>query len=238
MKKNTILIIMLLAVAGIICAAPQNPNSLTAKEKAEGWRLLFDGTTFNGWRGFLQKEVPAQAWKIEGGVLKTVPKVKGESHIITTDKFNDFEFSWEWNISTGGNNGIKYFVTEARPSAPGHEYQMIDDPNNADAKTGPKRQTASFYDVLPAADDKPLKPAGQWNLSRVVVRGNHVEHWLNGKKVLEYELGSEAVKAGLAKSKFSKLPDFGTKIQGHIMLTYHGDECSFRNVKIRELPAK
>jgi hypothetical protein len=236
--KKTILIIMLLAITGMIVAAPQSPNSLTTKEKAEGWRLLFDGTTFNGWRGYLQKEVPSAAWKIEGNVLKTVPKAKGELNLITTDKFNDFEFSWEWSIAPGGNNGIKYFVTEARPSAPGHEYQMIDDQTNAENKNGPTHATAAFYDVLPASDDKPLKPAGQWNVSRVVVRGNHVEHWLNGKKVLEYELGSDAVKAGIAKSKFSKFPDFGTKIQGHIMLTYHNDECSYRNLKIRELPVK
>ena len=237
MKKNAIAIILLLAVAGLLLAAPQNPNTLTPKEKADGWRLLFDGTTFNGWRGYLEKGVPAAGWKIEDNVIKTVPKVKG-GNLITVDKFNDFEFSWEWNIGAGANNGIKYFVTEARPSAPGHEYQMIDDATNAENKNGPTHATGAFYDVLPAVDDKPLKPAGQWNQSRVVVRGIRVEHWLNGKKILEYDLGSEAVKAGLAKSKFSKLPDFGTKLQGHIMLTYHNDECSFRNLKVRELSAR
>ncbi|HYK88502.1 MAG TPA: DUF1080 domain-containing protein, partial [Acidobacteriota bacterium] len=145
---------------------------------------------------------------------------------------------WEWKIAPGGNNGVKYFVTEARPSAPGHEYQMIDDAANPDGKVGANHLTASFYDVLAPADDRPVRPAGQWNQSRILVRGNHVEHWLNGKMVLEYELGSERVKAGLARSKFRNLPDFGTKIPGHIMLTYHYDECWYRNVKIRELPTK
>ena len=98
--------------------------------------------------------------------------------------------------------------------------------------------TASFYDVLPPTDQKPVKPAGEWNSSRIFVQGNHVEHWLNGSKVLEYELGSEQVKAGVAASKFKKFPDFGTKIKGHIMLTDHHDEAWYRNLKIRELPAR
>lgn len=236
MKKNALMIITLFALAALVLFGQENPNTLTPKEKAEGWKLLFNGTSFDGWRGYKQTGVPA-CWKIEDGLLKAIPKVKG-ADLITTQKFDDFEFSWEWNISAAGNNGIKYLVTEERPGAPGHEYQMIDDAANEERNNGPKHATASFYDVLGPADDKPLKPAGQWNLSRVLVRGNHVEHWLNAKKVLEYELGNDAVKAGLAGSKFKNFPDFGTKIQGHIMLTYHNDECWFRNIKIRELPAK
>ena len=130
---------------------------------------------------------------------------------------------------------MKYFVTEARPSAPGHEYQMIDDLENLDARTSPLRLTAAFYDVLPAAADKPLKPVGEWNESKIVVRGNQVEHWLNGRQVLAYELGSAEVKAGIAKSKFEKEPGFGDKIAGNIMLTYHSDDCWFRAIKVREL---
>ena len=181
--------------------------------------------------------MPEAGWKIENGLLKTVPGVKGRE-LITVRTFNDFEFSWEWRIGPAGNNGIKYFVTEDRPAAPGHEYQMIDDERNPDGKVGPHRTTAAFYDVLAPAADRPTKPAGEWNQSRVVVSGNRVEHWLNGKKVLQYELGSDRVKKGLATSKFKGFADFGTKIQGHIMLTYHQDECWFRNLKVRELPAK
>ncbi len=237
MKKSALLAVACLILGGSTLVGQENPNSLSQKEKADGWKLLFNGTSFDGWRGYRRADMPPAGWKIEDGLLKAVPKVKG-TDIITSEKFDNFEFSWEWNIAAGGNNGITYFVTEERPGAPGHEYQMIDDAANEERNNGPTHATAAFYDVLGAADDKPLKPAGQWNQSRVLVQGNHVEHWLNGRKVLEYELGSDQVKTGLAKSKFAKFPDFGSKIQGHIMLTYHNDECWFRNLKIRALAAK
>ena len=228
-------------VAAILLLPPAvraaDQNQLTDSERKVGWKLLFDGTTTRGWRGYKMAAMPAKGWKVEDGLLKKVGGEQG-GDIITEEKFNDFELSWEWRISPGGNNGIKYLVTEDRPSAPGHEYQMIDDTRNSDARIGPQRATASFYDVLPPADDKPLKPAGEWNQSRLRVQGNHVEHWLNGKKVLEYELGSEAVKAAVAKSKFKNAPGFGGKIKGHILLTDHHDECWFREIKIRELNPK
>ncbi len=230
--KSLPVLLALLACAALAHAAEL--NTLTDAEKKDGWQLLFDGKTFNGWRGYRQKAMPAAGWEIQDGTLKTVAKVKG-SEIITEQKFKDFELSWEWRIAPAGNNGIKYFVLEERPKAPGHEYQMLDDDGHPDGKIGPHRQTASFYDVLPPAQDKPLKPVGEWNLSRILIKGDHVEHWLNGAKVLAYELGSDELKAGLAKSKFKGIPDFGTKVEGHIMLTYHGDECWFRNVKIRVL---
>jgi hypothetical protein len=206
-------------------------NELTAAEKKAGWTLLFDGKTLAGWRPYNKK--PAGGWEVVDGTLHAIAKVKGVE-LITEKKYNNFEFSWEWKLPEAGNNGVKYFVTEARPGAPGHEYQMIDDARHPDGKIGPHRQTAAFYDVIPAAD-RPTKPVGEWNASRITVKGNRVEHWLNGKNVLSYELGSDVVKAGLAKSKFAKYPDFGTKIDGHIMLTYHQDNCWYRNIKIREL---
>ena len=206
-------------------------NELSPAEKSAGWTLLFDGKTLNGWRPYNHK--PAGGWEVVDGTLHAIAKVKGVE-LITEEKFHDFEFSWEWKLPEAGNNGVKYFVTEARPGAPGHEYQMLDDARHPDGKIGPHRQTAAFYDVIPAAD-RPTKPVGEWNASRIVVKGNRVEHWLNGKNVLSYELGSDIVKAGLAKSKFAKYPDFGTKIDGHIMLTYHQDNCWYRNIKIREL---
>ena len=226
-----------LAVLACLIAArtaAAEPNQLTASEKKAGWKLLFDGKTTKGWRGYKLSAMPAKGWRIEDGILKKVGREQG-GDIITEEKFNDFDLTWEWRISPGGNNGIKYLVTEDRPSAPGHEYQMIDDTKNPDAKVGPHRGTASFYDVLPPSDDKPLKPVGEWNQSRVLIQGNRVEHWLNGKKVLEYQLGSDAVKAAIAKSKFKGSPGFGEKIKGHILLTDHHDECWFRNIKIREL---
>ena len=227
------------AVAVLTCctaftAFNAEPNQLTDAEKQAGWKLLFDGKTTQGWRGYGKQTFPDKGWTVEDGILKKVAKVRG-GDIITGETFGDFDLSWEWRISLAGNNGIKYLVTEDRPSAPGHEYQMIDDQRHPDAKVGPHRATSSFYDVLPPADDKPLKPVGEWNLSRVVVQGNHVEHWLNGKKVLEYELGSDALNAAIAKSKFKNSTGFGTKIKGHIMLTDHQGETWYRNIRIREL---
>ncbi|MFA6542989.1 MAG: DUF1080 domain-containing protein [Limisphaerales bacterium] len=223
------------ALAALLALAPGCATSPRSQARdGEAWQPLFDGRTFNGWRGYRQQAMPAAGWEIQDGMLKTVPKVKG-GEIITERKFKDFDLSWEWRISPAGNNGIKYFVTEERPKAPGPEYQMLDDTGHPDGKIGPHRQTASFYDVLPPAKDKPLKPVGEWNHSRILVQGDHVEHWLNGAKVLAYDMGSEEVKAALAKSKFKGFPDFGTKVEGHIMLTYHNDECWFRNLKIRSL---
>ncbi len=237
MKRFALICVAVFLACGLVFAADTNPNQLTAKEKAAGWRLLFDGNTLQGWRGYKLAGPPEAGWEIQDHLLKTVPKVKGKE-LITVDKFNDFEFSWEWKVAPAGNNGVKYFVTEDRPGAPGHEYQMIDDESNPDGKVGLHHATAAFYDVIPAPAERPLKKAGEWNQSRIVVQGNKVEHWLNGKMVLAYELGSEQVKAGLAKSKFAKYPDFGTKIQGPIMLTYHNDECWYRNIKIREIKTK
>ena len=213
-------------------AARAADNELTPKEKAAGWQLLFDGQSFDGWRRYLHK--PAAGWEVKDGTLHALPKVRG-SELITEKKFNDFELSWDWRIAEAGNNGVKYLVTEDRPKSPGLEYQMIDDARHPDGKIGPHRQTAAFYDVLPPAADKPIRPAGEWNTSRIIVRGHHVEHWLNGRNVLAFELGSPAVKAGLARSKFKNEPGFGDKIAGHLMLTYHSDECWYRNVKLREL---
>jgi len=226
-----------LALAGLLasCATiPPAPNTLTATEKAAGWQLLFDGQTLHGWRGFRVATQPPPGWEVRDGTLKTVAKVNG-AQLITERQFTDFELSWEWRIAVAGNNGVKYFVTEARPNAPGPEYQMLDDEKHPDGKKA-IHQTGSFYDVLPPTTDQSRKTPGEWNASRIIVRGNHVEHWLNGTNVLTYELGSPEVKAGLAKSKFSRERGFGDKIAGPILLTYHQDECAFRNIKIRELP--
>lgn len=214
--------------------ASDNPqsNTLTPEEKSAGWQLLFDGKTTQGWRSFRKRTFPDRGWVVENGTLKHVAGAGG-GDIITEKTFKNFDFQWDWEIPPHANNGIKYFVTEKRSQGLGHEYQMIDE---ADVGRDGKHSTASFYDVLPPAPDKPLNPPGQWNHSRVLVQGNHVEHWLNGKKVLEYDLGSDEVKKAIGKSKFHSVPDFGEHIVGHILLTDHHDEASFRNVKIRELP--
>lgn len=210
-------------------AADALSNTLTDSEKAAGWRLLFNGTSLDGWRGFKKTGPPTSGWEVKNGVLTCVKGGKG-GDIITTDQFDDFELSWEWSMPPKSNNGIKYFITESRPGAIGHEYQMIDDTLAHDAQSS----TASFYLVVAPNEKKKVKPFGEWNHSRVLVQGNHVEHWLNGAKVLEYELGSPAILEQVAKTKFKGVAGFGTKIRGHILLTYHSDECNFRNVKLRE----
>lgn len=234
----TCLFASVLVFAGVSAAEESGTaNTLTTAEREAGWKLLFDGRTTQGWRSYRKETFPEKGWIVEEGCLKKVARVRG-GDIVTEATFDNFDLSWEWRVAVGGNNGVKYLVTEERPGAPGHEYQMVDDQRHPDAAKGPKRVTASFYAVVPVPLDRPSRPAGEWNRSRVTVQGNHVEHWLNGVKVIEYELGSDAVKAAIAESKFKDAPGFGTKIQGRIMLTDHGDECWFRNIKIRQLRSK
>ena len=219
--------------------APGAANQLTAAEKKGGWILLFDGKTMNGWRGYRRPDATGNRWKVEDGLLTVDPgdgkDTRGQRDIVTTATFDRFELSWEWRVSEGGNSGLKYFVLEDLDSAIGHEYQMIDDERHADAKIGPHRQTAAFYDVLPAAN-RPLRPAGQINQSRVVSDGKTVEHYLNGTRVLRYELDSPALREAIAKSKFKDVARFGKLQNGHILLQDHGDKVWYRNIKIRRLP--
>jgi Domain of Unknown Function (DUF1080) len=188
--------------AGLRAEEPA-PNTLTAAEKAAGWKLLFDGKTTQGWR-----------------------------NLGSVEAFDNFELNWEWSFPPKCNNGIKYFVNERRRGTPGPEFQMIDDA----LEKQPKHMTGSFYDVLPPKEHAPVRFAPEVNQARLVVRGNHVEHYLNGEKVLEYDCGSDEVKAALTKSKFKNAAGFGEKFQGPILLTDHSDECWFRSLKVRELP--
>lgn len=201
-----------------------------------GWTALFDGRTLAGWRPYgKQAGTPiGPGWRVDDGLLHKLPGVKG-GDIVTAKAYHDFELEWVWRLAKDANNGVKYCVDETRPAAPGYEYQMLDDFSSKWNKLHAKALTAAFYEVLPPSADKPVKPAGEWNISRVVVKGNHAEHWLNGQKVLSYTFGSEAVRAGVADSKFKKFPGFGTKRAGPVMLTDHTDECWYRSIKIREL---
>jgi hypothetical protein len=207
-----------------------------AAPQHDGWVPLFDGRTLTGWRGYHKPDASATRWTVEDGML-TVGAAGGQDtrgalDLITVETFEVFELAWEWRIAEGGNSGVKYFVLEDREAAIGHEYQMIDDARHADATIGPHRQTASFYDVLPAAG-RPVKAAGEFNDSRIVVRGLSVEHWLNGTRVLQYELGSAALLAAVDQSKFTGIDRFGRPQKGHILLQDHGDRVWFRNIRIR-----
>jgi hypothetical protein len=227
-------------LAAAVPAARDNgpaPNTLTDAEKKAGWILLFDGHSLDGWRAYKKPDAAGLRWTIDDNSLSLPARTAPGTHagdIISKDTFEQFELSVDWKVARGSNSGIKYFVLEDRDSAIGHEYQVIDDERHPDAKVGPHRQTAAFYDVLPASD-RPLKPAGEWNTSRIVVRGQTVEHWLNGKKVLQYELNSPALNAAIEKSKFKGIERFGKRQNGHLLLQDHGDQVWFRNIKIRRL---
>ena len=216
-------------------AQPSPLNQLSEQERLGGWKLLFDGKTTRGWRGFNQKGFPSQGWVVEEGCLRHLPK-GGGGDIITVEQFSDFEFDFEWRVAPGANGGVKYFVKEERKAPIGHEYQIVDDQLHPDAKRGPKYQAAALYDLLPP-EKKELRPVGDFNHSRIVSQGKHVEHWLNGKKVLAYELESGELRAAIAQSKFKNVDEFGTKFRTPILIQDHGDELWFRNLKIRELAA-
>lgn len=205
-------------------------NTLSESEKEEGWKLLFDGKKIEGWRSYKSDSFPEQGWVIEDGTLHKQADIRG-GDIMTVETYENFEFSWEWKLGEKGNNGVKYFIIQERKATVGHEYQMIDDTVVDDPYSG----NAAFYLVVAPKPDKPNRPMGEWNQSRIVVKGNHVEHWLNGEKVLDYECGSEAVMNQVPKTKFKKWPGFGEKVTGHILLTDHKDPCWYRNIKIREL---
>jgi len=228
-----------IALAG--AAAAQAPNQLSAAEQKAGWALLFNGTSLDGWRAYKRPDVSGTRWVVKDGLLCLDPgdktDTRGARDIVFSKPYSQFELTWDWRISSGGNSGVKYFVQEDRESAIGHEYQLIDDAKHPDAKIGPHRQTAALYDVFPAAN-RPTKPVGEWNTSRVVVRGNEVEHWLNGTKVLTYTLDSPALREAIAKSKFKDVDRFGKPQEGLILLQDHGDAVCYRNLKVRPLTGR
>jgi len=229
----------------------QEPNLLIAEEKAAGWTLLFDGKTFTGWRGLGREGIPEGHWVIEEGAIKKIPsqdvprQADGQplegGDLMTIKTFENFELLLEWKISPGGNSGIKYNVSEQmsislppRYAALGFEYQVLDDETHPDAKIGANRTAAALYDLI-EPKGKILKPVGEYNTARIVFNGSHGEHWLNGIKVLEYELGTPEMKSLVASSKYKIIPDFATRRTGHIILQDHGDAVWYRNIKIREI---
>ncbi len=226
-------------------------NRLTEEETAEGWILLFDGETFEGWRCLGREGIQEGSWIIEDGAIKKVPSesiplqedgqplVGGD--LMTTGAFENFELYFEWKISPAGNSGIKYNVSEEmstayppRNAALGFEYQILDDEGNLDAQVNENHTAAALYDLI-APVDKDLKPVGEFNSGRILFNGAHGEHWLNGVKVLEYDLETPAMETLISASKYKDIPDFAQKRRGHIVLQDHTDAVWFRNLKIRLL---
>ena len=247
MIRHALLLLTLLTFTA--SAADPTTNTLTEAETKQGWKLLFNGQDFTGWQSY-SGTIPAEAWVITNNCIKATARNGRPSgaDLLTTEKFHDFEFSWEWKIAPGANSGVKYFVIDRRNSpgailhmgddgrsAVGFEYQILDDHRHPDAKNGPLRQSGSLYSLIPPNAAKKLNPVGEFNQSRLIVEGQHVEHWLNGAKVLETDLGSPELTRAIAASKYKPVPKFGTKFPTAILLQDHGDEVYFRNLKIRAL---
>jgi hypothetical protein len=212
------------------------PNTLTAKEKAHGWRLLFDGKTTHGWHAFRGKDVPDK-WKVVEGALVVSPRNgKHGGDIVTDEDFGNFELAFEWKVTPGANSGVMYHVSEGEdaPYFTGPEYQVLDNKRHPDGRSR-LTSAASCYALYPPNQDV-TKPVGEWNQGRIVVdRFGHVEHWLNGTKVVSYDLGSDDWNERVAKSKFKAWKKFGTLKRGRIDLQDHGDEVAYRNIKIKKL---
>ena len=215
----------------------EEPNTISDAEKTDGWKLLFDGKTTAGWLALGGKPFPNKGWSVVDGALHHA-KGGGGGDIVTADAYENFELTWEWKIAGGGNSGLKYNLPEPAKGV-GFEYQLLDDLKHPDAQLHDgTRTTGSLYDVLGARADKKLNPAGEWNSSRVLVKGNHVEQWLNGVKTVEFEMGSEALKKAIAASKFKANAAFGVKTKSPILIQDHGDEISLRALKIRVIAAQ
>ncbi len=208
-------------------------NTLTEQEQADGWELLFDGESLDQWRGYKMDDVP-EGWVVQDQTITRLGQ-DGWIDLITREQFDDFELSLEWKISEGGNSGIFFNVTEDHdhPWDSGPEMQILDNPHHGDGHD-PRTSAGANYALHAPASDA-TKPVGEFNLVRIIVKGNHVEHYLNGVKLLEYELGSDEWKALVADSKFNEMPAYGRSPTGHIALQDHGDLVTYRNIKIRRL---
>jgi len=211
-----------------------NAAWVTAKPK---WQILFAGKSTDAWRGFRKDHFPSKCWTIENGSLKTIVGCDDAERVdlVTKDEYQNFELELEWRVAPGGNSGVIYLVSEDQDQTwkTGPEMQVLDDAKHPDGKD-PRTSAGALYGLI-APTNKVLKPAGRWNRVRVLVHNGHVEHWLNGRKVLDYELGSDLLKQLIAESKFKNFPRFAQNRKGFVALQHHGEEASYRRIRIRSL---
>lgn len=238
LRPASIIMLMIIFCTGVAMTHAQQPNTLTPEEKEEGWKLLFDGETTDGWRGYNSEKFPEQGWVVENGTL-TVLADGGGGDIITEKQYRNYILSLEWKVEKGGNSGIFYAAME-QPTQPIYwsapEMQVLDNENHPDANRGENgnRKAGSLYDLIPA-EPQNANSYGEWNSVKVVVEGARVEHWMNGEKVLEYTRWTPEWYEMIRNSKFRSHPEFGDARKGHIGLQDHGDRVQFRNIKIKEI---
>ena len=229
MKKFSFNFKFLIVVLFLFCCI----SLLTCTKQAD-WIVLFDGTSTDAWRGFQRQDFPVDGWKIENGSLKTI--VGGDQcDIITKEKYGDFVLEVEWRVSPGGNSGIFYRATEEYPAIwqSAHEMQVWDDSLHHDGQNT-VTSAGSLYGLI-APTSKVLVPVGEYNKAKVIAKGYHIEHWLNGAKILEYEFGSEELRSLVAESKFNDFSGFAKATEGYIALQHHGEEVWYRNIRIRPI---
>lgn len=251
--EHAFLAVALVAAVALPAAAQSSPatrpNRLSAAERTDGWKLLFDGRTLEGWRGLGYDSVPTAHWKVvDGAIMKVasgnIPKMPDGQptrggDLMTRAAYADFELRFEWKVTPGANSGVKYNVSEAMSrksanhAALGFEYQVLDDSLHEDNKI-PSHRSASLYDMIPSDANRLLKPVGRWNSARIVFRGKRGEHWVNDVRVVSFELGTPRMDSLLAASKYRAIAGFADRRAGHIVLQDHGDATFFRNLKIRE----
>ena len=215
-------------------SAPAAPNTLTEEQQKEGWVLLFNGTDLTGWRAYRNDTI--DCWDVQDGAIHckdTTATKRGD--LVTVDQYDNYELAFEWKVSPGGNSGVIYRVSEENPAPylSGPEYQVIDDTGYQGDLTE-LQKAAADYDMY-ATSEKVAKPAGEWNTGKIVVNGNHCEHWLNGVKVVEYEMNSDDWKARKDQSKWKDVAPYGQTVKGHIDLQEHGHEVWYRSIMLRKL---
>jgi len=222
-----------------LSASSQNSKKKQAVQKTQ--TVLFDGSSTNAWKDIKSDEFPAQGWVVKDGILTVLPKTEqqeGGHDILTKQQFSNFELELEVRLSEGANSGVKYMVVDSYSGKKGQylglEYQLIDNEKHPDALLGRNgnRKMAALYDIIPAREDIKINPPGEWNKVKIVVNKNKVEQWLNDKVALSYTRGSDSYKELVRLSKYNELENFGEQKQGHILLQGHGNEVSFRNIRI------